>query len=32
LRLKLQAAEDSTMVEGFDGDLFIAAMHEKLVE
>lgn len=29
LRLKLQAGEDSPVVHNFDGDLFIAAMHEK---
>jgi len=29
LRLKLQAGEDSPVVENFDGDSFIAAMHEK---
>ncbi len=29
LRLKLQAGENSPVVEDFDGLLFIAAMHEK---
>lgn len=29
LRLKLQAGEDSPVVEEFDGDSFIAALHEK---
>lgn len=29
LRLKLQAGEDSPVVENFDGHRFIAAMHEK---
>ena len=29
LRLKLQAVEDSPELESFDGDHFIAAMHEK---
>ncbi len=29
LRLKLQPGEDSSVVENFDGDFFIAAMHEK---
>jgi antitoxin ParD1/3/4 len=32
LRLKLQAGEDSPVVENFDGDLFIAAMHEKHIK
>lgn len=29
LRQKLQAGEDSPVVENFDGDDFIAAMHKK---
>ncbi len=32
LRLKLQAGEDSPVVENFDGDSFIAAMHEKHIK
>ncbi len=32
LRLKLQAGEDSPLVENFDGDSFIAAMHEKHIK
>jgi len=32
LRLKLQAGEDSPVVESFDGDHFIAAMHEKYIK
>lgn len=32
LRLKLQAGEDSPVVENFDGDSFIAALHEKHVK
>lgn len=32
LRLKLQAGEDSPVVEDFDGDSFIAAMHEKHIK
>lgn len=32
LRLKLQAGEDSPVVESFDGDFFIAAMHEKHIK
>jgi antitoxin ParD1/3/4 len=32
LRLKLQAGEDSPVVENFDGDSFIAAMHEKYIK
>ena len=32
LRLKLQAGEDSPPVENFDGDFFIAAMHEKHIK
>ena len=30
LKLKLQAGEDSPVVEHFDGDFFIATMHEKI--
>lgn len=29
---KLQAGEDSPLVENFDGDSFIAAMHEKHIK
>ncbi len=32
LRLKLQAGEDSPLVENFDADSFIAAMHEKHIK
>jgi len=32
LRSKLQAGEDSTVVEDFDGEHFIAAMHKKYVK
>jgi antitoxin ParD1/3/4 len=32
LRLKLQAGEDSPVVEDFDGDSFITALHEKHVK
>jgi antitoxin ParD1/3/4 len=32
LRLKLQAGEDSPVIENFDGDSFIAAMHEKHIK
>lgn len=32
LRLRLQAGEDSSVVENFDGDSFIAAMHEKHIK
>jgi len=32
LRLKLQTGEDSPVVENFDGDSFIAAMHEKHIK
>jgi len=32
LRLKLQSREDSPVVENFDGDFFIAAMHEKHIK
>lgn len=32
LRLKLQAGEDSPVVGKFDGDSFIAAMHEKHIK
>ncbi len=32
LRLKLQAGEGSPLVEGFDADSFIAAMHEKHIK
>ena len=32
LRLKLQAGEDSPMVENFEADHFIAAMHDKHIK
>jgi antitoxin ParD1/3/4 len=32
LRLKLQTGEDSPIVEGFNSDNFIAAMHQKHLE
>lgn len=32
LRLRLQAGEDSPVVENFDGNSFIAAMHEKHIK
>ncbi|MGZ5884460.1 MAG: type II toxin-antitoxin system ParD family antitoxin [Burkholderiaceae bacterium] len=32
LRLKLQAGEDSPVVENFDGNSFIATMHEKYIK
>ncbi len=32
LREKLQAGEDSPIVENFDGDQFIAAMHKKHIK
>ena len=32
LRLKLQVGEDSPVVENFNGDSFIAAMHEKHIK
>lgn len=32
LRLKLQAGEDSPVVESFDGNSFIATMHEKHIK
>jgi len=32
LRLMLQAGEDSPVIENFDGDSFIAAMHEKHIK
>ncbi|HEY8159799.1 MAG TPA: type II toxin-antitoxin system ParD family antitoxin [Methylobacter sp.] len=32
LRLRLQAGEGSPVVENFDGDSFIAAMHEKHIK
>jgi antitoxin ParD1/3/4 len=32
LRLKLQAGENSPVAEDFEGDFFIAAMHEKYIK
>ena len=32
LRCQLQAGEDSPELESFDGDHFIAAMHEKYIK
>lgn len=32
LRLMLQAGEDSSVAEDFDGDFFMAAMHEKHIK
>ncbi|TRW95866.1 type II toxin-antitoxin system ParD family antitoxin [Candidatus Methylobacter oryzae] len=32
LRIKLQAGENSPVAEEFDGDSFIAALHEKYVK
>lgn len=32
LRLMIQTGEDSPVVENFDGDFFIAAMHEKHIK